>query len=107
MSLAASGDEARVAPLELDLGKTAIGTVIWATGYRPDFTWVGLPFLDADGYPIQRRGVTPVEGLYVLGLDWLHTAKSGLFAGITDDATYLASIIASRSLGGQEADFAG
>jgi putative flavoprotein involved in K+ transport len=53
---AAWGDEARLAPLELDLGKTAIGTVIWATGYRPDFAWVRLPFLDADGYPMQRRG---------------------------------------------------
>jgi putative flavoprotein involved in K+ transport len=94
---AASADENRSAPLELDLGKTKIGTVIWATGYRPDFTWVRLPFLDADGYPMQRRGVTSVEGLYVLGLDWLHTAKSGLFAGITDDASYLASAITARS----------
>ena len=90
---AASAGEDRSAPLELDLGRTAISTVIWATGYRPDFTWVGLPFVDADGYPIQRRGVTSVKGLYVLGLDWLHTAKSGLFAGIGDDATYLASVI--------------
>jgi putative flavoprotein involved in K+ transport len=84
-------------PLELDLGKATIGTVIWATGYRPDFSWVRLPFLDADGYPIQRRGVTAVKGLYVLGLDWLHTAKSGLFAGIGDDATYFASVITARS----------
>jgi putative flavoprotein involved in K+ transport len=91
-----SADEDRPAPLELDLGKAAIATVIWATGYRPDFAWVRLPFVDADGYPIQRRGVTPVEGLYVLGLDWLHTAKSGLFAGIGDDATHLSSVIASR-----------
>jgi putative flavoprotein involved in K+ transport len=82
---------------ELDLERETIGTVIWATGYRPDFAWVRLPFLDADGYPVQRRGVTPMAGLYVLGLDWLHTAKSGLFAGIGEDATYLASIIAARS----------
>jgi putative flavoprotein involved in K+ transport len=94
---AASGEEARFTPLELDLYRTAIGTVIWATGYRPDFSWVRLPFLDADGYPMQRRGVTSVEGLYVLGLDWLYSAKSGLFAGITDDATHLASVIAARS----------
>ena len=94
---AASADEGRSAPLELDLGKASIGTVIWATGYRPDFAWVQVPFLDADGYPMQRRGVTSVKGLYVLGLDWLHDAKSGLFAGITDDATYLASVITSRS----------
>jgi putative flavoprotein involved in K+ transport len=93
---ASSADQNHPA-LELDLGKAGIGTVIWATGYRPDFAWVRLPFVDPDGYPLQRRGVTPVEGLYVLGLDWLHTAKSGLFAGISDDATYLSSVIASRS----------
>ena len=46
---------------------------------------------------MQRRGVTSVDGLYVLGLDWLHAAKSGLFAGITEDASYLASAIAARS----------
>ena len=94
---APSADEDRRTPLQLDLTKISVGTVIWATGYRPDFSWVRLPFLDADGYPVQRRGVTSVDGLYVLGLDWLHTAKSGLFAGITDDASYLASVITARS----------
>lgn len=94
---APSADEDRGAPLQLDLSKNTVGTVIWATGYRPDFSWVRLPFLDADGYPVQRRGVTSVDGLYVLGLDWLHTAKSGLFAGIADDASYLASAITARS----------
>ena len=93
--------------MELDLGKTTIGTVIWATGYRPDFSWVRLPFLDADGYPMQLRGVTSVEGLYVLGLDWLHTAKSGLFAWISDDASYLASVITSRQPGREESEGAG
>ena len=79
---------------ELDLRATGVSTVIWATGYRPDLSWVHLPFLDADGYPLHRRGVTPVDRFYVLGLDWLHSAKSGLFAGIGDDAGYLASVIA-------------
>jgi putative flavoprotein involved in K+ transport len=76
---------------ELDLAAAGIGSVIWATGYRPDLGWVGLPFLDEAGYPRHRRGVTTIPGLYVLGLDWLHTAKSGLFAGIGEDAAYLAS----------------
>lgn len=80
---------------ELDLSAEGISTVIWATGYRPDLAWIHLPFLDADGYPMQRRGITPVAGLYVVGLDWLHTAKSGLFAGIGDDAGYIASVIAA------------
>jgi putative flavoprotein involved in K+ transport len=95
--LGPSAKEKRPAPLELDLRKADVGTVIWATGYRPDFSWVRLPFLDADGHPRQRRGVTSVKGLYVLGLDWMHNAKSGLFAGISDDAAYLADVIASGS----------
>ena len=56
-----------------------------------------LPVLDAEGYPVQRRGVTAVPGLYVLGLDWLHSAKSGLFAGVGEDAAYLAAQIAERA----------
>jgi putative flavoprotein involved in K+ transport len=92
----ASDGEFRSPPIELDLEDEGIGTVIWATGYRPDFSWVHLPFTDPDGYPVQRRGVTSVDGLYVLGLDWMHNAKSGLFAGIDADATHLSSVIASR-----------
>jgi len=85
------------APSEVDLLDEGVSTVIWATGYRPDLSWVNVPFLDADGYPVQRRGVTQVPGLYLVGLDWLHNAKSGLFAGIGDDAGYVASAIATRA----------
>ena len=85
------------APTELALANVGIRTVIWAMGYRPHLNWAGLPFLDAEGYPIQRRGVTPIPGLYILGLDWLHTAKSGLFAGVGEDAAYLAGQIAERA----------
>jgi len=63
-------------------------------GYRPDLDWVGLPILDGEGYPIQRRGVTRMPGLFILGLDWLHTARSGLFTGIGEDAAYLAEQLA-------------
>jgi putative flavoprotein involved in K+ transport len=52
---------------------------------------VRLPILDADGYPIQRRGVTAVPGLFLLGLDWLHSAKSGLYIGVGEDAAHLAT----------------
>jgi putative flavoprotein involved in K+ transport len=82
---------ARRAPAVLTVAD--VGTVIWATGYRPDFGWIKLPFLDDQGYPVQQRGVTAVPGLYVLGLDWLYSARSGLFAGIGADAAYLASVI--------------
>jgi putative flavoprotein involved in K+ transport len=85
-------------PTELNLADVGITTVIWAMGYRPDLGWVGLPFLDADRYPIQRRGVTNIPGLYILGLDWLHTAKSGLFAGVGEDAAYLAEQMTGRPI---------
>ena len=81
---------------ELDLVEAGISAVIWATGYRPDLDWVRLPVLEADGWPRQRRGVTEVPGFFILGLDWLHTAKSGLFAGVGDDAAFLASAIAAE-----------
>jgi putative flavoprotein involved in K+ transport len=95
--LLASEGSPQEAPTELSLADTGITTVIWAMGYRPDLAWVGLPFLDTDGYPIQRRGVTSVPGLYILGLDWLHTARSGLFTGVGEDAAYLAAQIAERA----------
>ena len=93
-------DLVRAAPAELDLADTGISTVIWATGYRPDLDWVGLPILDADGWPRQRRGVTEIPGLYILGLDWLHSVKSGLFPGVGEDAAYLAAVLAARPAAG-------
>jgi putative flavoprotein involved in K+ transport len=86
---------ARGAPAALNLAKAKIGTVIWATGFRSDLGWVHLPIVDREGYPIQRRGVTTEPGLYILGLDWLHSAKSGLFVGIGADAAHLATAIAA------------
>lgn len=96
--LVAREDGAPEAPTEVDLADAGISAVIWAMGYRPDLGWVGLPILDGERYPIQRRGVTSVPGLYILGLDWLHTAKSGLFAGVGDDAAYLAEQITGQPL---------
>jgi putative flavoprotein involved in K+ transport len=81
---------------ELDLNAAGITTVIWALGYTFDFSWVRLPLFDADGFPVQQRGVTSVPGLYFLGLPWLHTAKSGLLYGVGEDAAYLAAHIAAH-----------
>jgi putative flavoprotein involved in K+ transport len=82
---------------ELDLSASDITTVIWATSYRFDFSIVHLPVLDADGFPIQSRGVTDYPGLYFVGLPWLHNAKSGLLYGVGDDAAYIARIIAGET----------
>ena len=82
---------------ELDLAQSGIQTVIWATGYAFDFSMVRLPVFDADGYPIQRRGVTDYRGLYFAGLPWLHTAKSGLIFGVSEDAEYIVSQIVNQT----------
>lgn len=75
---------------ELDVAEASIGSVIWATGYQWDYSWVEVPVFDDRGYPIQHRGVTAVPGLYFLGLHWLHTRKSGLFLGVGEDAAHVA-----------------
>jgi putative flavoprotein involved in K+ transport len=81
---------------ELDLRQANIRSVIWATGYSFDFSMVRLPVFDADGYPIQQRGITSYPGLYFMGLPWLHNAKSGLLFGVSEDAAHVASDIISR-----------
>lgn len=80
---------------KLDLDSAGISTVIWATGYRFDYSLVRAPVLDGDGYPIQRRGATRYPGLYFAGLPWLHSASSGNLLGVGDDAAYIASSIAA------------
>ena len=82
----------------LDLAQANIKSVIWATGYSFDFGLVRLPILDADGYPIQHRGVTAYPGLYFVGMPWLHNARSGLIFGVSEDAMYVASHITMRQL---------
>jgi putative flavoprotein involved in K+ transport len=82
---------------ELDLASAGVSTIIWATGYRFDFSWVKLPIFDEYGYPVQQRGVTPQPGVYFLGLPWLHTIQSGLLAGVGEDAAHVAEHIESRA----------
>lgn len=68
-------------------------SVVWATGFRPDFGWIGAPVLDARGAPVHRRGVTSSRGLYFLGLSWQHTRGSALLGWVGRDADHLASLI--------------
>ena len=85
--------------LELDLKAAGITTVIWAMGYKFDFSWVHSAILDDDGFPVQERGVTQHRGLYFLGLPWLYVQKSGLFFGVGEDAEHVVSHIAARMAG--------
>jgi len=80
----------------LDLGRSEITNVIWATSYAFDFSLVKLPVLDADGFPIQAAGVSAYRGLYFVGLPWLPTAKTGLLYGVGDNASFIARTIAQR-----------
>jgi putative flavoprotein involved in K+ transport len=83
---------------ELDLNASGISTIIWATGYSFDFGFVKLPVVDSDGYPIQARGVTEYDGLYFLGMPWLHSRRSGILFGVGGDAAYIAQHITARNI---------
>ncbi len=73
-----------------DGSELEVDAVIWATGYRPDYSWIKLPIFDEDGRLRHRRGVTDVPGLYFLGLTWQHTRGSALIGFIKDDAEFIA-----------------
>jgi putative flavoprotein involved in K+ transport len=70
-----------------------VDAVIWATGYRPDYSWIDLPVFDPHGRLKHRRGVTDVPGLYFLGLTWQHTRGSALIGWVKDDAAFIADQI--------------
>jgi len=80
----------------LDLGEAKVSTIIWATGFRGDFSWIHLPVLNADGTPIHQMGLSPVRGLYFVGFPWLVSRKSGIIYGITEDARHIAEAIARQ-----------
>lgn len=83
-------------PDTLDLEKSGIDTVIWATGYKFDFRWVHLPVLDDYGFPVQARGITRFPGLYFAGLPWMDGQKSGLLLGVGEQAEWVAEQIWAR-----------
>jgi putative flavoprotein involved in K+ transport len=72
---------------DLNLAREGISTIIWATGYSLDYSWVDAPFLDGLGYPRNTRGVAAVPGLYFLGLLWQHSQASLVGPGL--DGPYL------------------
>jgi putative flavoprotein involved in K+ transport len=77
-----------------DGSEFAVDAVIWATGYRADYSWIKLPIFDEDGRLRHRRGVTNLPGLSFLGLTWQHTRGSALVGWVKDDAEFIAERIA-------------
>jgi putative flavoprotein involved in K+ transport len=82
-------------PLALDLGSGAIKTVLWATGFRPDYSWLHAPVFDRKGRIRHDGGVVSSPGLYVMGLQFLRRRKSALIDGAGDDARDLSDHLKS------------
>ncbi|MEP7040314.1 MAG: NAD(P)/FAD-dependent oxidoreductase [Chloroflexota bacterium] len=76
---------------ELDLQAEGISTVLWTTGYAPDYGWLDLPVLNELGVPRHVRGVSEVPGLTFLGLLWQRNQASANFVGVAADAANLAA----------------
>jgi putative flavoprotein involved in K+ transport len=80
-----------------DGSELEVDAVVWATGYRPDYSSIDLPILDSNGRLRHRRGVTDVPGLYFLGLTWQWTRGSALIGWVKNDAQFLIERIAASN----------
>jgi putative flavoprotein involved in K+ transport len=81
----------------LDLEKENIHTIIWATGFTGDFSYLKDQALGSRGLPVHSRGISNVAGLYFVGLPWLRKRKSGFINGMVEDATVIAEHVRRAS----------
>lgn len=86
----------------IDLRASGIRTIVWATGYRRSYPWLKVPVLDPRGEVRHRGGVTPAQGLYVLGMHFQRRRKSAFIDGVGDDARELAGLIVRGASGSIE-----
>ena len=82
-------------PLGMDLVKAGIKTIVWAGGYRPDYSWLELPVLDRKGYVTHDGGIVGAPGVYLMGMQFLRRRKSALIDGAGDDARDLSAHLAA------------
>ena len=80
----------------VDLRAAGIETVLWATGFRRQYPWLQLPLFDEHGEIRHRGGVTPVPGVFVLGMHFQRRRKSAFIDGVGDDAAFVADRILDR-----------
>lgn len=91
-------------PLLADGTVLEVSSVVWCTGFRPDFTWIHLPVFDTGGYPVHTRGVVEGEpGLYFVGLRFLYRLNSSQIYGVGADAAYIAKHIVRNHPEGRRA----
>ncbi len=81
--------------LTMDLSPGAIRTIIWATGFRPDYTWLDVPVLDRKGQIRHDGGIVEAPGMYLMGMQFLRRRKSALIDGAGDDARDLTDHLTS------------
>jgi putative flavoprotein involved in K+ transport len=86
--------------LQLDLRSGEIATIVWATGFRPDYTWLDVPVVDPKGHLRHEGGMVDSPGLYALGLPVLRRRKSTFIHGIEDDARDVIDHLAGYLAGG-------
>jgi putative flavoprotein involved in K+ transport len=86
-------------PLEsLDLAAAGVTSVVWATGFTVDYSWLQVDCFDTGGRPVHRRGVSTEPGVYFLGLPWLSRRGSSFIWGVWHDARFVADQIAIQRM---------
>jgi len=82
-------------PLLMDLAKNNINTILWATGYSPDYSWLDIPLLDRKGKLRHHGGIVDSPGMYLMGATLLRRRKSSYIHGAVDDARDLSAHLVS------------
>jgi putative flavoprotein involved in K+ transport len=82
--------------LELNLAEAGITSIIWATGFAVDYSWLQVDAFDAAGKPRHQRGVSAEPGIYFLGLPWQSRRGSSFIWGVWHDAKFLADHIVTQ-----------
>jgi putative flavoprotein involved in K+ transport len=86
------GFEAENARFENDDDVSDIKNIVWATGFKNDYSWINLPVLDAEGAPLQKRGKVAMQaGLYFMGIKFMYRADSSNLGGVWRDAKWIAA----------------
>jgi putative flavoprotein involved in K+ transport len=85
--------------MELDLRSGEIRTILWATGFRPDHSWLDVPVLDRKGRIRHDGGVVASPGMYLLGAPFLRRRKSSFIHGAEDDVADLSARLADHLAG--------